>query len=161
MSIIRAVGRLYLIQVFAFCAVSLSTFYPGIDLVLSLIYIVVLIAEGRLHSKISIFQKSLIVLSWQGPALFMSFYVVTGLTFANLDDYAIFTLQFWTAPLLPWWSLLNAPLQGSYPLYYYYVLASPLLFAVVFLAAGAFKKSVDDSNEPPTDIHKKSAAKQN
>ncbi|MEQ8175115.1 MAG: hypothetical protein ABRQ26_08605 [Syntrophomonadaceae bacterium] len=159
MNIIRAAGRLYLIQIFAFCAVSLGTFFPGLDLLLSLLYIIVLIAEGRLNSGITPYQKSWVVFLWQGPALFMSIYVLAEFTFANLDDYAIFALQFWTAPLLPWWSLLNAPTPGSYPLYYYYVLASPLLFSIVYLAA-SIKKSVDDSIEPPTDIHKNQQQKQ-
>jgi hypothetical protein len=139
MKIVRAAGRLYLIQIFAFSAVSLSTFFPGLDLLLALLYIIVLIAEGRLHPEMTIAQKSSVVFLWQGPALFMSIYVLAEFTFANLDDYAIFAMQFWTAPLLPWWSLLNAPTPGSYPLYYYYVLASPLLFAVVYLAASLKK----------------------
>lgn len=159
MKIIRTAGRLYLIQIFAFGAVSLSTYFPGLDLLLALLYIIVLIAEGRLHSEMTAAQSFCAVFLWQGPALFMSVYVLAELSFANLDDYAIFALQFWTAPLLPWWSLLNAPTPGSYPLYYYYVLASPLLFSIVYLAA-SFKKSVDVSNEPPTDIHQNQQQKQ-
>lgn len=139
MKILSAVGRLYLIQIFAFSAVSLSTFFPGLDLLLALLYITVLIAEGRLQAGMTLAQKSCVVALWQGPALFMSLYVLADFTFANLDDYAIFAMQFWTAPLLPWWSLLNAPTPGSYPLYYYYVLASPLLFSSVYLAASLKK----------------------
>lgn len=159
MKVIRSAGRLYFIQIFAFSAVSLSTFFPGLDLLLSLLYIVVLIFEGRNHSEMTIYQKSSVFFLWQGPAMFMSIYVLGDLTFANLDDYAIFALQFWTAPLLPWWSLLNVPTPGSYPLYYYYVLASPLLFSIIYLAA-SMKKSVDDPLEPPTDIRKNQQQKQ-
>lgn len=161
MKIVRAAGRLCLIQIFAFGAVSLSTFFPGLDLLLSMLYIAVLVSEGCFHSEMTIRQKSAVVFIWQGPALLLSIYAMAGLTFANLDDYAIFVLQFWTAPLLPYWSLLNVPTSGAYPLYYYCVLASPLLFSMVYLAASLYKKSAGASKEPPTDLQNKPAAKQN
>lgn len=154
MSVIKAAGRLYLIQIFAFSAVTLGTFFPGLDLVLSLFYIIVLFIEGSVHSGMNLTQKSSVVFLWQGPALLMSIYIIAEFTFANLDDYAIFALQFWTAPLLPWWSVLNAPIPGVYPLYYYFILASPLLFSIVYVAAASYKKPVDASGEPPTDIKK-------
>ncbi|HWP97124.1 MAG TPA: hypothetical protein VN426_09755 [Syntrophomonadaceae bacterium] len=130
MKVLTAVLRLYCLQIFAFLAISLSTYFPGWDLILSGVYLVVLTVESRLHSGLGLREKFLVLMAWQGGALFLAFYVWQGWTFWGLCDYGIFALQFWSAPLLPWWALIHIPLSSRFPCYYYLVLITPLLLSV-------------------------------
>lgn len=133
MKILTAVLRMYCLQIFAFLAVTLSTYFPGWDLILSGVYLLVLTAESRLQSELGLTNKLLVIAVWQGFALFLALYVWQGWTFWGLCDYAVFILQFWSAPLLPWWSLIHIPISSRFPDYYYLVLITPLLISLWYL----------------------------
>lgn len=131
----KAVVRLYFIQIFAFWAVSLSMYIPGLDLLLAGIFLVIIFIESRLNANLSNWENIVIAALWQGPAILLALYTLAGLKFWSLDDYAIFALQFWGAPLLPLWSLVNISVSMEYPLYYYLILTAPISLFIYYLLA--------------------------
>lgn len=120
-----------MLQASAFLAVWLSTYYPGLDILLAFVYIVVLSAEAcRLkgYNRLRIF---LIALFWQGPAALLSLLAMGVFYIYALSDNAIFLLEFWTTPLLPLLTL-NEFNYWQKPLYYYILLAAPGLLGIYY-----------------------------
>lgn len=146
MKTIIAVARLYLIQVFSFCAVSLSMYIPGLDLFFASLFLLIVFAESRLNAGLSFWRKLRIAGLWQGPAILLAVFHLSGSKFWILNDYGIFLLQFWGASLLPLWSLFNINLPLEYPLYYYLVLMSPAGLFVLYLL-GSVSLSAAKSNK--------------
>ncbi len=146
MKTIIVVSRLYIIQIFAFFASSLSMYIPGLDLVLSILFLVIIFIETRLHARLSIRENLAVIVLWQGPAVFLAVYTFFALRFWALNDYAIFILQFWGAPLLPIWSLIDIKIIAEYPLYYYLVLIAPVFLAFFYLTASMTTSSLKSTN---------------
>lgn len=151
MSLFKAALRLYSIQICAFITIALGLFFQSLDLILTLAYLAILVLESWNQREFRFCQSLLLAFIWQGPALFMSIYVYNDLSCGGLNNYAFFVLQFWGTPLIPLWSLISHRLLGAYPLYYYLVIASPLLLAMIYLifnrTFAPSKKSVGASNQ--------------
>lgn len=136
MKISKKVLRLYFIQVSAFLAASLSMYIPGMDLLCCLFFLIIVCMETRLNTALSTWQILLIAILWQGPAILLALYTLLGLQIWSLNDYAIFLLQFWGAPMLSLWSLFQISIPLEYPLYYYLVVMTPICLAVFYFLAG-------------------------
>ncbi|MDI9479744.1 MAG: hypothetical protein ACOXZ6_12065 [Syntrophomonadaceae bacterium] len=141
----RIILRLYSIHIFAWLAIWLAMFWPGVDLILSIIYLVIVAAEFRSwgrHSK-GLGWGSFFI--WQAPGFVFALASLTPWSWWGLKEYAFFLLEFWYTPVVPLLSLLNWAIAG-YPLYYYALLATPLLFAIFFMVIVLSKKSAPRSS---------------
>ena len=128
-----AILRLYLLHLFASIAVWLATYYPGLDLLLSLLYLYLLYREGRVRPLATTTQW-LVGFIWQAPALVFAM-LSTGLFhLSSIAGYGIFLLSFWATPLLPLFSLATHQYQG-YPLYFPLLLLTPLLLILFWVYA--------------------------
>lgn len=109
-------------------------YYPGLDVVLALLYLVIILREAY-YCKFSFIQQSLIGIVWQLPAGFLSLPVLFGLDQStNFSYYFIFMLQLWHTPVLPLFTLLPDFIQLDKPFYYYELfLMAPLLWVIYIL----------------------------
>jgi len=130
--ILKLVLRLYLLQIFAFLAIWLGSYYPGLDTLLVLLYLILLSMEARLSCKYNRSKKLLIILYWQGPAVLLSLIIAGDFYIKILSQNAIFMLEFWSTPLLPLivpFAEINYP---NRPLYYFVILASPVIVGIYY-----------------------------
>lgn len=131
--------RLYFIHIFAWLAIWLAMSWPGLDLMLSVIYLLIIAAEIRpLHSRSKWLSWGSFFI-WQAPGIVFALVSLTHWSWWGLKDYAFFLLEFWYTPVVPLLSLLRWVIAG-YPLYYYVLLGMPLLFAIFFLVSVHNKK---------------------
>lgn len=132
--IFKAALRLYVIQLSAILAVWLAMYYPGLDIVLALLYLVIILREAY-YSKNAFLQQSLTGIIWQLPACFLSLTVLLGFDQStDFSYYYIFMLQLWHTPVLPLFTLLPDFIQLDKPLYYYELfLMAPLLWIIYVL----------------------------
>lgn len=109
-------------------------YYPGLDILLAGLFLWVIWKEAG-EKSFSLLQQSLVAITWQLPALFLSLSVLLGLD-KNTDFsyYFIFMLQLWHTPLLPLTTVLPDLLQLDRPFYYYELfIMTPLLWVVYLL----------------------------
>ncbi len=126
--------RLYTIQLAAILAVWLGMYYPGLDIILAGLFLLVVWGEAD-YQRFSWLQQSLIAIIWQLPAFFLSMSVLLGLDKAtDFSYYFIIMLQLWHTPLLPLTTVQPDLLQLDKPFYYYELFVmTPLLWMVYFL----------------------------
>lgn len=122
-----AVIRLLGIHVFAVLAVWLGSYMAGLDIVLSLIYLIVISMEIKSLQKESYLTRGITALLWLGIPAFLSL-----ITVFRLSDIGIFILEFWFTPILPILSLKPYVFPSGRPLYYYALLWLPVVMAVHF-----------------------------
>lgn len=134
---IKAVARLYLLQLSAFLAVWFSTYFPGLDFLLALVYLIILGLEASRLKGFACSQILLITVIWQGPAAILSIMAVVNFYFFSLSDNAIFLLEFWSTPLLPLLTPLGYFNNFDKPLYYYLLLAMPWLIGLWYFIFGS------------------------
>lgn len=126
------IGRLlirgYIINIGAILAVCLAMYFPGLDVLLAFLYLLIVWKEGQYCRLIlnNRAQRAIIAIIWQLPG-----YLLAGAILCSLDAvsqfgyYFIFMLELWDTPILPLMSLLPVWTILDRPLYYY------LLFIVV------------------------------
>lgn len=137
--------RLYLLHLFASLAVWLATYYPGLDMVLSLLYLYLLYREGQMCS-LNLINRWLVGFLWQAPALVFAIFS-TGLFHFGAANYGIFLLSFWATPLLPLFSLATLQYRG-YPLYFPLLLLTPILLMLFWaFASRGLKTKVNHSSQ--------------
>lgn len=136
--------RLYFIHIFAWLAVWLAMYYPGLDLIMSIIYVMIITAEIRSLHRCSRRLKWGSFLIWQAPGIIFSLISLISWSWWGLKQYGFFLLQFWYTPVVPLLSLVHWTVDG-YPLYYYLLLGMPLLFFAFFMLLVHNKKSVSRS----------------
>lgn len=122
-----AVARLLAIHIFAVLAIWLSTYIVGLDIILSLVYLVVISMEIRDLRKESVITKRIAALLWLGIPITLSI-----MTDFNLNSLAIFILEFWFTPILPILSLKPYVFASGRPLYYYILIYLPVVMAIHF-----------------------------
>jgi hypothetical protein len=119
-------------------------YFPGLDIVLSILYIILLREEGKysIHLLQSKRKQGLIAFLWQLPGFFMGISVIFGLD--RLTDFAyyfVFMLELWLTPILPLISLLPVWTIAERPVYYYFLfIVVPLLAGFYYLPACNLKK---------------------
>ncbi|HHW60900.1 MAG TPA: hypothetical protein GX404_03240 [Syntrophomonadaceae bacterium] len=103
-----ALSRLYFLQLTAVIAVALSMNYPGLDIFLACMYLVVIGWESRsVCSTLNGIKKWRVGFYWQMPSFLlisMAFFLPTD--YMDQVNYIMFTLQLWQTPMLPLLSLL-------------------------------------------------------
>lgn len=115
-------------------AVALSTYYPGLDLALAFLYIVVLGLEA-IQANLPGGKNIITGLSLQIPGFILAITNLAGIGQWDLSSYALFILQFWYIPLIPIISLVSASTEAGIPLYHYILLTMPLLMTVYYYLA--------------------------
>lgn len=124
--------RLYFIHIFAFLAVWFSTYYPGIDILISISYLIVIALEARLIKHLEKWEKVFIFILWQITGIFFSLAKLIEINVHYLNDYAIFILQLWYTPVIPLVSIIPEPYNFDKPFYYYLLIGMPIIMAVYF-----------------------------
>jgi hypothetical protein len=122
---------LYLIQLGALLAVWLASYFSGLDVILSLLFMAVILIEGvnQTRSKLTLIT----VLLWQLPGIILSLAISTGISSAMPGgEYYIFVLELWYTPVIPLIALLSAPFLPA-PAYYNMLLWLPLILCVCYL----------------------------
>ncbi len=125
--------RLYFIHISAFGAGILSIYFPGLDILVSFIYLLVVALEARRAYELSQLQKIIIVLIWQAPAIFWAAICITAFDFMGLYEYAIFILEFWYTPLVGLLSLAGISIYSGKPLYYYILIYLPFISCIYYI----------------------------
>lgn len=123
--------RLYFIHFFAWLAIWMATYLPGLDVLLSIIYLVIIVQEIIPLRKYSLIKRWSALIIWQSPGLLLSFVSITPWSWLGFREYGFFILEFWYTPILPLLSLSRL-MVGEYPLYYYLLLMMPVIFGVLF-----------------------------
>lgn len=123
-----AVSRLLGIHFFAALAIWLSTYIVGLDILLSLVYLVVISMEISSLRKEPVVTKSIAGLLWLGIPIILS--IMTGFKLSSL---AIFILEFWFTPILPILSLKPYVFASGRPLYYYILIYLPFIMVFHFI----------------------------
>lgn len=142
MFIFKRVIRLYSIQLFAGIAVALAIYFPGLDLVLALLFCLVIGAEALMYKGNSWRSILVTVLAWQLPGLLLSLQSIAPAGMWGEANYGFFVLQFWYTPLVPLLSCLAGYVIQGKPIYYYVLLGAPLLLGLYYCLAAALGRSV-------------------
>jgi len=137
----KIVARLYFIHIFAWLAIWLATYYPGLDIVLAVVYLVIICDQMRSLAKGSKCKGVAGFILWQAPGIIFSLISLLPWSWWGIKDYAFFLLMFWYTPVVPLLSILQWVIAG-YPLYYYLLLAMPLIYGLLFTAAIQLKQPV-------------------
>lgn len=128
--------RIYVIHISAIIAIALSTYYPGLDIILSILYVLIVFGEANfIFQKIANIKKqALIALIWQLPGLLLVLQIFDVISLLELlQYYDLFILEIWHTPLLPILSLLPACEVLEKPLYYYVLfILIPFLLLLYF-----------------------------
>lgn len=133
--ILRSIFRIYIIHLSAILAIWLAMYYPGLDVILSILYLLLLWEEGKytLRTFRSPLKQKIIAVIWQLPGIILGSSVILGLD--RLTDFAyyfVFILELWVTPVLPLVSLLPAWSILDRPLYYYLLFVMVPLLAVYY-----------------------------
>lgn len=119
--------RLLGIHIFAVLAVWLGMYFPGLDIFLSFIYLIIISQEIYDLRGESLLVKGVAGLLWLGLPLILSL-----ITYFKIISEGIFLLIFWYTPILPLLSIRTYVFSNGLPLYYYILLVSPLVFMAYF-----------------------------
>jgi len=119
----------------AILAVWLGMYYPGLDIALALLYLVIIWGEASYNKRFSFVRQCLVGFAWQLPALFLSLSILQGLDQSNdFSYYFVFMLQLWHTPVLPLTTMLPDLIQLDKPFYYYELFVfAPLLWTLYLL----------------------------
>lgn len=118
------------IHLAAILAAGLSIYYPGLDIFMAVLYLVVVAAEAINFSRFSTRDKVFVAFLWQAPAWF--FMLAALWQVSGLASYAIFILQLWYTPLVGLLSLPGLPVLAERPLYYYLTLFMPFIMSCYY-----------------------------
>jgi hypothetical protein len=130
-------------------AVWLGMFYPGLDIVLALLYLVIIWGEAS-YKSFSFVRQCLVGFAWQLPALFLSLSILLRLDQAtDFSYYYVFMLQLWHTPALPLTTLLPELIRLDKPFYYYELfIFAPLLWTIYLLPWFRRKKLLQKKFNP-------------
>lgn len=119
--------RLLWIHTFAWGAVWLMSYWAGWEYLAAGLYLLVIGLEARNLWDLPWEKRFISALVWQIPGYAMAIILLTGWNPGGIYDYAIFLLEFWMTPIMPWLVLLP-PSGLEFPCYYYGLIAgSPCL----------------------------------
>ncbi len=125
--------RLYFIHISAFGAGILSIYFPGLDIMVAVIYLLVIALESRRATRLPFIKKIMTALVWQAPGIFFAAVLLSSFNFMGLYEYAIFMLHFWFTPLLGLLSLAGISFYFDKPLYYYILVYLPFITCVYYI----------------------------
>lgn len=117
----------------AFLTVWLASYFNGLDLIFSIIFMAIVMIEsvtgrGEIRSGLAT------VLIWQLPGMILSLCIIAGLySFMPGGEYYIFILELWYTPVIPLISLISTPFLPQ-PLYYNLLLITPVIMIIYYLS---------------------------
>lgn len=120
-NIFNAMLRIYGLHLSAILAIWLGTYYPGLDIALSILYLLLLWTEGQHSWRIlrSPWKQALIAVFWQLPGFLLAGSILSGLDrLTEFAYYFVFILELWHTPVLPLISLLPVGTILDIPIYY-------------------------------------------
>ena len=133
-NIFWAIFRIYFLHLFAILAVWLGMYFPGLDIILAILYIIFLWNEGQHSLRLLNNPKKTILVAgiWQFPGMILALSVLTGLdTLADFAYYFVFMLELWLTPVLPLISIIPTFTILDNPFYYYcFFILVPMLALV-------------------------------
>lgn len=118
---------------------AIAIYFPGLDLALTLVFCLVIAGEAIIYRDEIWWRNLLIILIWQLPGLVLSMLCLLPADSWGVANYGFFILQFWYTPLVPLLSCLHEYILLGKPVYYYLLLAMPVILGLYFylaLAAG-------------------------
>lgn len=127
----KNIRQLYSVHIFAFLAVWLSMFFPGLDILLSIIYLLIVGYISRMPQS-SCMQRVTVAACWQGPGIILSVLIHSHIAWLDISNYCYFIMEFWYTPVIPLLSLITLKMPNGYPLYYYLLLFMPLIMSLYF-----------------------------
>jgi hypothetical protein len=139
LKILVVILRIYFLHTFAILAVWLGMYFPGLDIMLSILYLILLREEGKHGAQLLCDNKKqgLVALLWQLPGFFLGTSVL--LEFDRLTDFAyyfIFMLELWETPILPLLSLLPTGTITDKPIYYYCLFVMVPVLSILYYLPG-------------------------
>lgn len=131
-----------MIHISALFAIALASYYPGLDIVLAILYIIILTVEGLTANFNSFKTRIAAAISLQMPGLILAIFILAKITRWDLSSYSLFILQYWYIPLIPLISLLSFVTEAGIPLYHYILMGLPLLMSIYSLAIMQFSSKI-------------------
>ena len=115
--------RGYILHISAIIAIGMGMYFPGLDIILALVYIYVVWKEGSYcRRRLSRVGMAAVAVLWQLPGYFLAGSILLPLESASqFSYYFIFMLELWDTPLLPLISMLPTWTLFDRPLYYYFM----------------------------------------
>lgn len=115
-------------------------YFPGLDIILSILYLILLREEGKHSAQVLLDHKkqALVAGIWQLPGFILGASVLLGLD--RLTDFAyyfVFILELWQTPILPLVSLIPAWTIIDKPIYYYYLFLMVPVLAILYYLPGS------------------------
>jgi hypothetical protein len=121
LDIFKAVFRIYCLHLSAILAIWLGMYYPGLDVFLATIYLILLWEEGKHTWQLqpNALRQALVAILWQLPGFFLAGSILVGLDrLTEFAYYFVFILELWQTPVLPLISLLPVWTVKDIPVYY-------------------------------------------
>lgn len=125
--------RLFFIHITAIAAGVLSSYFPGMDIIVALLYLLIIGMEARRACDLPWWKRSITALIWQAPGLFFAVVLITSFNVMGVYEYAIFIIQFWFTPLLGLVSLAGLYFYLDKPIYYYLLILLPFISSLYYL----------------------------
>ena len=130
--------RLYFIHITAIAAGILSSYFPGMDIIVAFLYLLIIGIEAQRAYKLAWRKRIAAALFWQAPGLFLAFILITAYDFMGVYEYAIFMMQFWLTPLLGLISMAGIYFYLDKPIYYYLLIYLPFISSLYYIAMASF-----------------------
>jgi hypothetical protein len=144
---IKKIGRLYLIQIWALLAIWLASYFDGLEVLLSILFVACIIGESIINQTATLASYLHTVLPWQLPGILLSIIIVTGLTLhLPGGEYYIFVLELWYTPLIPLISISSDPFLPQ-PLYYNLLLIAPLIMMACYVPGLAYNRKLNPARK--------------
>ncbi|MDD2511010.1 MAG: hypothetical protein PHP26_02830 [Syntrophomonas sp.] len=102
------------------------------DVFLSILYFLLIALEARSAQRLKKREILMVTILWQGPAAVLSFLLLSGMDAGFWSLNAPFLLEFWATPLIALLSWLKGPLLAGKPIYYYCIIAIPVLLGFYY-----------------------------
>lgn len=135
MDILKRISRLYSIQIFACIAVALAIYYPGLDIVLSIIFCLAVMGEAFIFGDDLWWRNLLTLAVWQLPGIVLSLMSIMPAGIWGEANYGFFVLQFWYTPLVPLLSCLSEYSLCGKPIYYFLLQSMPVILGLYYCIA--------------------------
>ncbi|MEQ8201463.1 MAG: hypothetical protein ABRQ24_08605 [Syntrophomonadaceae bacterium] len=123
-------------------AIGLAMYFPGLDIVLALVYVYLVWKEGEYcRRRCSRTGMAVVAILWQLPGYLLASSILLSVeSISQFAYYFIFILELWDTPLLPLLSLLPAWTLLDRPLYYYLLFLQVPLLSLCYYTPALIKR---------------------
>lgn len=147
LNIFKAVFRIYALHLCAILAIWLGMYYPGVDIILAAIYLILLWKEGQYSWQLqhSPLRLALVAILWQLPGFILAGSILSGLGGqTEFAYYFVFILELWQTPVLPLISLLPVWTVHDMPVYYALLFVMVPVLALYYCMPALIRGSADN-----------------